>query len=234
MKNEFTYYCHKITDYTKDISLISLAPVSRPLLYTAGQYVEVVLTSKETLPLSIANKPCSDGHLEFHIRHDKNHILAQEFIDSVTQNKEIHLLGPKGDSTLDKANKVNQILFVAGGTGFSPINALLEEAISLSKIIHLYWGVRRPEDAYKENFLKKCQLDNKHFSYTIVLSDPDQYPNWSGATGLVHEHVAKRHSSFEDFCVFASGPYPMLKQAQVIFSQQGLLQKHFISDLQTY
>lgn len=234
MKNEFLYYCHKITDYTKDISLISLAPVHRPLHYTAGQYVEVVLASKQTLPLSIANKPCKDGHLEFHIRHDKNHALAQEFIDSVTQNKEIHLVGPKGDSTLDKADKVNQILLVAGGTGFAPINALLEEATPLSKIIHLYWGVRRPEDAYKENFLKKYQLDHKYFSYTIVLSEPDQYPNWPGAIGLVHEYVAKRHSSFQDCCVFASGPYSMLKQAQVIFSQQGLLQKNFISDLQTY
>jgi CDP-4-dehydro-6-deoxyglucose reductase len=233
MKNEFTYYCQQITDFTKDISLISLFPVDRPLLYTAGQYIEVVLASGEILPLSIANKPCSDGHLEFHIRHDKKHILAQQFIDSVTQNKRIDLLGPHGNSTLDKANKVENILLIAGGTGFAPINALLDEAMLLDKAIHLYWGVRRPEDAYKELMLKRYVYDNKRFHYTIVLSEPDQYPFWQGATGLVHEYAAKMHSTFQDYCVFASGPYPMLKQAHTVFTQQDLLPEHFISDLQT-
>ena len=234
MMKEYFYHCQQMIAYTKDITLFSLFPTDNNILnYVPGQYVEVILTSGDILPLSIANTPSQDGHLEFHIRHDTNHHLAQQFIRAVEKDRKIHLLGPKGNARLARAKNAKKILFVAGGTGFAPINALLEQAISQNIFeIHLYWGVRRPEDAYKEELLKKWQQDNRQFQYEIILSEPEHYPNWQGAVGLVHEYAAKRNPSMQEYCVFASGPYPMIKQAKRLFSKQGLLADHFISDMQ--
>lgn len=236
MIQKYTYRCQEIIAYTKDISLFSLVPSDiNHLHHLCGQYVDVILTSGDIFPLSIANTPSQDGHLEFHIRHDKNHVLAQQFINEMPLESEVQLLGPKGNCTLSRAKQAKKIIFLAGGTGFAPINALLEEAIARKAgEIYLYWGVRRPQDVYKASLLQKWQQANPQFHYTIVLSEPDLHPHWQGAVGLVHKVVAKAHPLLQEDCVFASGPFPMIKQARLLFSDQGLLPHHFICDMQEF
>jgi NAD(P)H-flavin reductase len=95
----------------------------------------------------------------------------------------------------------------------------------------LYWGVRRPEDAYHQALLNKWREKYEHFNYTIVLSEPEHFPTWDGKTGLVHEYVAKIHPLFKEECVFASGPYPMIMAAHSLFRQQGLAPDKFICDM---
>ncbi len=234
MNNEYTYICQEMISYSSDISLFKLLPVSSKINYRPGQYVEARLNNGTILPLSIANISSPDGLLEFHLRHDSAHKLAQQFIKELIEDKKVLLCGPKGECILDKRDHAKSLLFLAGGTGFTPIKALLEEALFLEQedlSIQLYWGVRQPQDAYKETLLKQWQEKFAFFKYCIVLSEPEHFPQWSGATGLVHEYVANTVGYFEDVCVFASGPYPMIKAAQTLFHSQGLPLHHFISDM---
>jgi|GEM_PF-1711256 len=233
MTQTHLYICQQNIAKTCDISLLTLTPLQQALNYKAGQYVEILLRSGDCLLLSIANAPTPDRRIEFHLRHDTAHPLAQVFLNELENAPTVALRGPFGESTLEKTSSSDEMLvFLAGGTGFAPIKALLESALPNSKAKRvLYWGIKRPEDAYEEPLLQQWKQHYPHFEYTLVLSEPTEALLWAAPTGLVHHYVAKVHADMKDLCLFASGPYEMIKAAQQLFSNQGLRPQHFISDM---
>ncbi len=230
--NTYLYICQDAVAKTHDISILSLTPLSHALDYQAGQYVEVLLRSGDCLLLSIANAPQSDGRIEFHLRHDAAHPLAQVFFNELQTAPTIALRGPFGDSTLAQALPSEEaLIFLAGGTGFAPLKALLEEALpQQQRPLFLYWGIRRPEDGYQASLLQQWQKQFEHFAYTLVLSEPTSV-QWHAPIGLAHDHVASMHPDMTKLCLFASGPFEMIKAAHNLFTAQGLQKSRFISDM---
>ena len=57
--------------------------------------------------------------------------------------------GPLGTFFL-REESAKPIVFVASGTGFAPIKAIIEHALhkGVSRPMTLYWGGRRPSDLY--------------------------------------------------------------------------------------
>lgn len=235
MTNTYLYICQKNIAKTCDITLLSLSPLSDALPYKAGQYVEVLLRSGESLLLSIANAPTQSGQLDFHLRHDSSHHLAQLFLKELNEAPTVALRGPFGISTLEQTTSIDEkLIFVAGGTGFAPIKALLETALPENRPhLILYWGIKRPEDAYEIIQLEEWKQNYPHFEYTLVLSEPTIGTPWNAPMGLVHDHVARVHTDMKELCLFASGPYEMIKRAQDLFSLNGLRHDRFISDMTT-
>lgn len=235
MNKECLYKCHYLHAYTSDIMLFKLIPLyGQQINYTPGQYVEAVFDNGKVLPMSIANIPNNEGELEFHLRHNKQHKLAQDFLDSLKKENTVYLRGPFGTSVLSKAKHASKLLFVAGGTGITPIKALLEDALLLEKeqkTMELYWGIRHTQDAYQKELLTCWQQQFPFFSFELVVSEPHNSSTWDGPVGLVHEHVAKKYTHFHDEALFVSGPFPMVKAAYALFSHQGLKAKQFICDM---
>jgi CDP-4-dehydro-6-deoxyglucose reductase len=232
MSNTHLYICQTQIAKTSDITLLSLTPLSQGLRYKAGQYVEILLRSGDCLLLSIANAPTPDGRIDFHLRHDSSHPLAQVLLAELENAPTVALRGPFGVSTLDQTSTTEEMLiFLAGGTGFAPIKALLEIALtqSRSKLL-LYWGIKRPEDAYDLPLLQLWKNHHPHFEYTLVLSEPTSTV-WDAPTGFVHDYVAKMHTDMTELRLFASGPYEMIKAAQQLFGNNGLSEQRFISDM---
>lgn len=232
MSNTHLYICQTNRPLTNDIALLSLTPLAQTLEYKAGQYVEVLLRSGDCLLLSIANAPTPDGRIDFHLRHDSSHPLAQVFLAELENAPTVAIRGPFGMSTLDQSrSSAGTLVFLAGGTGFAPIKALLEIALieNQSKLL-LYWGIKRPEDAYDLPLLQLWKQQHPHFEYTLVLSEPTTTV-WDAPMGLVHDYVAKMHDDMTELCLFASGPFEMIKAAQQLFGNNGLSEQHFISDM---
>lgn len=215
---------------------LKFIPVNEQIPYTAGQFVEAIFDDNKILPLSIANRPSMTGELEFHVRHNASYPMAQQFLAALSYDKKITFKGPLGDSTLHRAKAAHKMVFVAGGTGFTPLKALLEEAFCLTphKEIALYWGIRKPQDAYKTELLERWQHQFPFFSYALVLSEPLSFPDWRSPCGLVHEYVASRYTHFKDEVVFVSGPFAMIKAAFSLFSTQGLTRSQFVSDMPVF
>lgn len=233
MSNEFFYDCVNVVSATPDITIILLKPHTTPLHFNPGQYVEVLLETGAILPLSMSNLPCEEGKLEFHIRHDNGHPVAQHFCDEIAQHKTIRLRGPFGHFNIARAKPGNNLLFLAGGTGIAPIKALLASLFQTGQKtpLSLYWGVRKPIDAYDEQLLKIWQQQFPWFKYTIVLSEPEHFPDWQGPRGLAHALLATRHPQLEQDCIFASGPYSMIRAAHSLFTSLGLTKDQFICDM---
>lgn len=233
MNNVFSYACVEQTNYTDDISLLKCAPIAEKLHYDAGQYVEIQLLNGALLPLSIANAPKKNGYLEFHLRHNRTQPMAQQLLSEISQTNTLTLRGPFGRSTLQRVLKSQRLVFLAGGTGFAPIKALLEKAFQENRntVMDLYWGISRPIDAYEVDWIKTWQARIPHFRHQLVLSNAEKYPSWSGDTGLIADFCASRHPHFEKTCVFASGPFEMIKAAYPLLISKGLPSTSFISDM---
>lgn len=227
---------------TEDITLLTAFPKNSDdrLPFEAGQYVEALLNDGTCLALSMANAPEPSGVLHFQLRHNEQHPQAKRWLHQTLASKTIQLMGPKGDMTLRHlAPTTSSLVFLAGGTGFAPIRALLaalftQVASSMFFTtlprIQLFWGITRPEDAYDRDLLTAWEDQYPFFRYTLVLWDPTLFPTWKGAHGGLPDHCVQHVHEWEKTIVFASGPVDMIHNVFHALTNAGLPPAQFLSD----
>lgn len=234
----YQYKLASLDNLTDDIVMLSFTPTphSPKLIYTTGQYIEV-LTDNSVFLLSIANTPSdqsASAEIIIHLRTGSQHPLAEAFLNEVKQQNQISFIGPKGHCIPKQADAY---FFVAGGTGFSPIQALLTDILPTNKPCTLYWGIRHPKDIYHPELLSEWQKKYPNFSYVPVLTQAQN--NWEGKTGWVHEtffqeqtHTLKQFSAqHKTYYVYASGPYPLIQALKNGFINHHFPLKHLLSDM---
>lgn len=128
--------------------------------------------------------------------------------------------GPLGKFCLDSSN--DTMLCIAGGSGMSAIFAILEHAVQqqVQRDAYFFYGARTQKDLYMLNeikeFIRAWHPDYK-LEFIPVLSEEESedVKEWTGATGLVTEHVRTEYidpgiidvsSTVAYFC----GPPPMI------------------------
>ncbi len=104
--------------------LLTIDLVGQPFEFRAGQWARVGLSAQATNPFSIANEPGPDG-LEFLIRSERSGLE----LSSARRGTRVCVDGPQGRFVLaEDFFDARDALFIAGGTGISPIRAMLREA----------------------------------------------------------------------------------------------------------
>lgn len=226
--------CEKISAYIYRVIL--LPSEGNHIDYLAGQYIEILRKDRSPAPYSVTNMPQQDNlQLELHIRHLPGHQETAELINHLQSQKEIHLQGPYGSCILKKEPPY-PLIFLAGGTGFAPHKALIEQALAenTQQTIYLYWGARRFTDLYFHEQALRWAKYAPHFHYIPVLSEAAPNEGWNGRQGLAHKAVLADHANLANFHVYASGPYEMVYAALHEFQNAGLNRAFFYSDMLDY
>ena len=214
-----------------DVMEVRLAlPASERLAFRAGQYIDFLLRNRKRRAFSIANAPVNDEFLELHIRL----VPGGEFTEMVFNTFQIKSLvrieAPLGDFYVrEESNR--PLLMIAGGTGFAPIKAMVEQLKSDqdTRPIHLYWGARTQQDLYHQKLAEQW-ASSGGFKFTPVLSEAADGDNWQGRTGYVHEAVASDYQDLSGFDVYMAGPPQMITAAQAKFFSNGLPREQLFSD----
>ena len=192
--------------------------------YFAGQYIDLITRDEKRRGFSIANAP-GDPHLILQVRQVPKGRFTGHIFQSMKVRDILRFEGPLGTFFLRRDSDA-PIIMIAGGTGFAPLNAILEDVIrdpSFSRPVHLFWGVRALRDLYhRELVLKWAQLHADRFRFTMVLSDPQPEDHWRGETGWVHESVLHQYPDLSEFEVYASGPPPMIEAIRDMYPAYGL------------
>src|SRR5258706_8635180 len=147
-------------------------PANEKLVYLAGQFIEFLLKDGGRRSFSIANPPHDAELLQLHVRH----VAGGQFTDPVfSKMKERDILrceGPLGTFFLREESD-KPIVFVASGTGFAPIKAVIEHMFhkAIARPATLYWGGRRPRDLYMHALAEKWAAEQPGFKYVPVISD---------------------------------------------------------------
>lgn len=222
---------------TSDVAILKLQlPAAERFQFLAGQYIEFLLKDGQRRAYSIANAPAQEGPLELHIRHLPGGLFTDFVFAAVTPSlKEKDILrfeGPLGSFFL-REDSQKPIIFVAAGTGFAPIKAIIEQmkAKKIKRTTFLYWGGRRPSDLYLHDLCKTWEKEIENFSYVPVISDALPEDGWLGRTGFVHQAAMADHPNMAPFQVYACGAPVMVNAARTDFSSQcHLPEQEFFAD----
>ena len=212
---------------------LATAPGER-LRRLAGQYLDVLLDGGRRRAFSIANAPPEsaprDGDaIELHVRRVAGGGFTGAVFDTLRVGDELDVEGPLG-TFVPREDSERPLLFMAGGTGFAPIKALIEHFLALGarRPIALYWGARSAADLYLRELPERWARDVAAFRFVPVLSDIE--PGDATRSGPVHEILLEDQPDLSAFDVYMSGPPAMIDAGRRAFADAGLPEERLYYD----
>ena len=190
-----------ISHPTLDMTLLHLqTPPQHRLRFFAGQSFQLGLPNGSQAQHPGAGCPCDERNLYFHVRRDG--AFADAVFAQLREGQTISIAGPYGEFALDQ-DSPRAVLFLACGTGFAPIQGMIEHALALDNApsLTLYWLAACAEDHYLDNLCRSWAdaLDNFHYTPVTV---PAQQENFVDAA----QHIVAEYQALQEFDIYAAGP----------------------------
>ncbi len=217
-------------------------PANDTMRYHAGQYVEFILRDGARRSYSMANAPhllvhteggvTSGPAIDLHIRHMPGGRFTDHVFGAMKEKEILRVEGPFGSFFL-REDSSKPIVFLASGTGFAPIKAILEhmQFKGISRPAVLYWGGRRPVDLYMDGWIREQCTRMPNLRYVPVVSNALPEDDWTGRTGFVHRAVLEDLPDLSGHQVYACGAPVVVDSAHADFcASAGLPQDEFYAD----
>ena len=215
----------KVERPAEDVAVLFLKlPTGERLQFLAGQYIDILLKSGKRRSFSMANAPHNDQLIELHVRKSPGGAFSSYVFEEMKERAILRFEGPLGTFYL-REDSDKPMIFVAGGTGFAPVKAVIEHAFHYGddRPIVLYWGVRSLRDLYMPELPLQWQREHPNFTYIPVLSDPLPEDGWQGRTGFVHQAVLDDFPDLSGYQVYACGAPGMTDLAKKTFVEERAL-----------
>lgn len=217
----------RLRPLASDVMLVHLRfPVGVRVKFKAGQHLSFILPDGERRDFSMANPPhMSDGAV-LHIRRVPDGVVTGYIFEQLRHGDTLKVEVPFGDFALRDDHK--PILFVAGSTGFAPIQSIIGDMLARGIVRQtvLYWGARDAQGLYSEMPAQWAQR-YEHFNYVPVVSDA---PALGLRHSLVHRAVLEDHHTLAGHQVYVCGSPAMTGAARSDFIAAGLAEDDFFAD----
>jgi CDP-4-dehydro-6-deoxyglucose reductase, E3 len=217
-----------------DVAVVVLRlPMNKRLRFEAGQYVDILLDGAERRSYSIASTPATSGlgEIELHIRHLPGGRFTDRLFGTMKVGDLLRLEAPLGTFVLRSG--AGPAVFVAGGTGFAPLQSMIEDAIARGlhrqRSFHVYWGVQRHADFYRRERALAWAAQQPELRVVPVVQEAPA--GWSGRTGVPHAAVLDDFQDLSGAQVYACGAPSMVNAARRdLIALRGLSPDAFFSD----
>lgn len=211
-------------------------PASEPFMFRAGQYIDILLADGQRRSFSIANAPDSgEGCIELHIRKIEQGAFTSHVFNTMKVKDILRFEGPLGAFCLNEA--AAPVIMIAGGTGFAPIKAMVEDMIArgVQRSVTLYWGARMQSGLYMDALAREWASKLEGFRYIPVLSESPPDEGWQGRKGLVHEAVLEDMDDLSGHEVYICGAPQMIEVARsTLIALRKLPENAFFADAFTF
>ena len=223
---------------TTDVMRVRLQlPANDVIQYHAGQYIEIILRDGSRRSYSMAGAPhtlVASGApmVDLHVRHMPGGKFTDHVFGAMKAKEILRIEGPYGSFHLQD-DSPKPIVFLASGTGFAPIKAIIEhmQFMGITREAVLYWGGRRPRDLYMDAWLRGKLLELPHLKYIPIISDALPEDAWQGRSGFVHLAVLQDWPDLSGHQVYACGAPIVVDSARRDFVQRaGLPDYEFYAD----
>jgi CDP-4-dehydro-6-deoxyglucose reductase len=184
-------------------------PAIEPFTWQAGQYIDVMLPSERRRSFSLANPPHDGAFLELHVRHTPGGAFSGQVFGAMQAGALLRIEGPLGQFVYRPGDR--PLLLVGGGTGYSPLKAILREAMAREpgRPVTLFWGARESADLYEDAWLRALAAHHATFRYEPVVGE------------FVHEVVLRAGLPLAEFDVYAAGPPAMIDAVRAALPAAG-------------
>jgi CDP-4-dehydro-6-deoxyglucose reductase len=216
-------------------------PAVEDFLFSAGQYLDIMLADGRRRSFSIASPPHDAGLLELHVRRVSSGEFTVHVFETMQPGALLRIEGPLGqfvyrepDTGLVEGAAPTTVaarpaasgpaILVAGGTGFAPIKSILRHVLETGsrRPLHLYWGARHEIDLYQDAWVRERVQRFPQFRYSPVLSMPAGDEAARHRTGLAHEAVLADYPDLSRAEVYAAGPPAMIAALREHLPTRGL------------
>jgi CDP-4-dehydro-6-deoxyglucose reductase/3-phenylpropionate/trans-cinnamate dioxygenase ferredoxin reductase subunit len=211
----------KIRRPAPDVTVLQLRfPSGTRVKFIAGQYLSVLLDDGDSRNYSMANPPHQNDGAELHVRHTVGGVFSEGIVPKLAKGDELRVELPFGEFALDQALN-DPVVLLATGTGFAPVKSIIEDQIKQGsdRKMHLYWGARRRQDIYAPELPEKWAASFPWFSYTPVLSRPDD--DWVGRTGRIQQAALADYPDLSGCAAYACGNAHMTSAAAAALVEEG-------------
>lgn len=218
-----------------DVAIVTLKlPAQLDFRFHPGQYVDVLLPDGARRSFSIASPPEHGGMLELHIRLVPGGRFTPQVFTQTAPKAIWRLEGPFGTFTL--RDTTVPLLFVAGGTGFAPIQSMLMALAQTppAQPVLCYVGAKTPAGLYRDAWLRAFAREHAWLDYRPVISEPEVAPEWTGRTGLVHRAALADLKDLSPYHAYVCGTPAMIEAACRDFTAAGLTPEAFFADAFTF
>jgi NAD(P)H-flavin reductase/hemoglobin-like flavoprotein len=212
----------KVHHPADNIAVLTIAP-DQPLPFSAGQHLTVQTPRWPRVwrAYSLAGMPRDDGLLALHVKAVPGGWVSNALVRYTEPGSELVLGPPLGTMTLEPAAD-RDLLCVAGGTGLSPVKAIIEQAVRESAVtprrIYLYYGARRRHELYDLPDLWRLEDAYDGFELIPVTSDDPAFDGMQGNVG----RVAARYMPHADCEAYVAGPPEMVRETIRVLARAGL------------
>lgn len=220
MVKEYAVTVSGVKEWADGIKSIFLSFNGERMPYKAGQYVllKAMINGREvTRAYSLASTPY-DECLEIIIR-----VVGEftSYLNTLKVGDALALIGPFGHFTLDLCRGKN-VVFVATGTGISPLLGMLREAHKRGRCmdfgsITLVYGTRYKNMLVYREELEQHASECHNFRFVPVLSREE---NWPGKRGHVQGVVSEIAAPDTDY--FICGLPAMTDEVEKILLEKGI------------
>lgn len=203
-----TFGCQvlELSDVGGDVCRVVLrAPAGRTPRYHAGQYLLLQRDDGEWSAFSLASAPHAGRDLELHILTREE--STRQIIAQLRRTRLARVQMPFGDTHLAEL-PAGPLVLIAAGTGMAQMHSLIEHcrAAGFSHPVHLYWGVRHPDDFYQLPHWQDWERQAGLQLHRVV----SEAAAWGGRCGLLHEAVCEDFPDLKALHVYASGSPAMV------------------------
>lgn len=225
-----------------DVLLLTLAPVIPGdcfCEFTPGQYIELWQPGATHLSraYSIANAPLGDGSITLHIRRVEGGRFTAWAFDSMQVGDTLQARGPLGAFTM-RSRPETPLLFIAGGTGFAPVLALIEQQARFKpqRDMVLVWGMRRGTDFYALDRLRSLLAETPGLRVRLVAEQAEGAPPLGSdgrlnlETGTVLDAVVRHPARLAGRDLYIAGPPAMLRGLSQALNAQGVDSRRVFTD----
>jgi ferredoxin-NADP reductase len=162
----------------------------RPVVFEPGQWLSLVLpldAGDVRRSYSIASAPAGDPRFELAV----TRVLGgagSEYLCDLAPGAKLQAIGPQGFFTR-APDDAAPALFVATGTGVTPLRSMLRAAVSRRSEAPLWLllGVRHEADLLYRDELEALARERPNVRVDFTLSRP--HDAWTGRRGYVQHHV---------------------------------------------
>ena len=211
------------------VTLAPQTPADALCQFMPGQYLELLPPESGWLAraYSIGNAPREDGSVELQVRRVPGGRMSEWLFERLQTGGSVQARGPLGHFTLRSA-PVTKLVFVAGGTGFAPVKAMIEQQLTLDpkRELRLFWGVGVREDIYETDVLAGWTRRDANLRIAIAVDHgplPGGLPAGIVAlSGVVAQAIAATSAKLAGYDGYVAGPPAMMPAVVEALAGQGV------------
>lgn len=194
--------------------------LDEPLDFQPGQYISVKVAPDAIRAYSIAT------------RHDDKHIAllvdtrpggpGSMFFENLKPGDVVPFLGPFGVFTFKDDPEVDDLLFLATGSGCSAVRSMIDALLleqNYSKPMTLYFGLTYPHEIFWQDHFEELEKKYPNFKLKIAIFKPDE--TWTGATGFITELVKQDYPDASKCAAYLCGHRAMIADATDLLIANG-------------